>query len=1648
MIAENDITIQRISPGADSSFYVGGRLEDTQPGLAFLMQFTNAGNLLWQKNIQTGLSTSIIEDVIEDGDFLVGIISNGVDGSNIFKFDKNTFELVWMKWIAERSFVAKRVFLNNGNYVVVGEFSSLFDQNAPITGDYLIIDRTTGDRLANSSYEFGVAPTFFGTSGNCIDAVQIDSDIYTSGNYLPKNESMSSIGLTQYTNNGSINWSKIYLRNNDPSNRISVKNIATDGNSLLVIGSRLRTGDFNFIFKTDLDGNVIWAKELELPDFTLSELEAVYASDDAYWVTITGRVSSINLNTFGFIKLDKEGNFLSAQFIPSLSSGSFSFVSNNATSGAEGYYQNGSLTSMLSFTSFTVPAFVRFTEEQENCFPLWDGTVILNELEGIIAEDFSPNVIDKDLAVNNAVRPLLTDGNILLGNSCDCPVNEICDDFQDNDLDQLVDCDDPDCNCENDCGEEFVLAFSDANTNEGIYSTDLSSDGKLVTYGFKDGQRTLSKFDREGNIIWFKTLNFGSTRSVSTTNTNEMNLSADGFIYLSAGGSKIAKYDTTNHQMVWTRVFGPTSPTDTVPFVTLFDIAVDPTTDQLFGYFQYTDLNAVAVASFDKSTGETVWERPVPFSNLAFGTTIPLQSDLVANNGRVAVINYLLDLTLGLDEFNNIFIFDGDNGDLSSTFTAREIPFLNQNTQYRFRFGELLENTILIAFEAKESEETFAIPGLMEISNFGNIRWIKRYEFPEFNEVTFEHDFQATVDGYLILGEVSNNEYINNRSLLFKVDKEGNGQWANLLGGEDNYLLHFAHTGQKVVQDSNNIFLVSTVTQINNFNTSTAFARLNNTGEINTNSCFFQSSTEWSESRGRAQQFSSAFNIAIGFPIGNTAVNDASSIDGSPSSRNFLCEPRECCPIDLTVNIDTAFCDGDSLAVSLYIKNLADSTFNGIVPVSFYDKNPTIDSSATLLTTQQVNTLFIPPTDSLQVDFRIPYPADQVFVVVNDSSLNLIPFILSDSTFTGIYEECVYENNLDSIGFERPMLMLDLGPDTTVCENSAIVLDAGPGFASYRWLDATIEQTYTAFETGVFTVEAFDICNTLYTDTIVIQLDTAIGIAIDPPIAFICPQDSALLQIPILPDYNYQWFDANDQVICEGCQEVYVSPDQSTTYTVVATNNSGCYSADSIFVNILDCEQVVELMVCEGESASFAGMNFTAGEQDTMLINDTLFLIRTMEFPEAIETRDTFICPGSSIFFEGQELFPGSSTSFQYTSVNGCDSTLVLNVLEDTPIVTQEEFGLCSGDSVLVFGQFISQTGSYSQTFTAIDGCDSVHTIIVAPLATPEIIVPDGFINCLSGTGALEVEINSDVPIFTVFWSTIERSRRIENLQAGDHTVTVVALNGCTAIATGRVIDSFADINADIISSNISCFGANDGQISILNPDGGTPPYRFSLNGAPFSSQNTFEGLSEGSYQVEVRDANDCGTFFDFFIAEPSPLSISLPAEIIVPLGDTVVLNPAIQSNRTLNYSWEPTTNLSCSDCPTPSLSPSENQQYTLFVSDSVNCQASATVFIRLNREGRIFIPNVFSPNGDGINDIFGIFMDNSVDQINVIQIYNRWGSDVFQRSNVDKAAATDLWDGTINGTELPSGTYIFSLEVTYLDGFTEVLSGEISLIR
>ncbi|MEL7118435.1 MAG: M43 family zinc metalloprotease, partial [Bacteroidota bacterium] len=901
------LNILSMIPASDDAFYVGGILEDESADPAFLMKFSNAGNLLWQVRISTGLNNVEFNHMVEDGDFLVGILSSSVDGSHIFKLNTNTQDLVWMKWVAERSFYTSRVFLNDGNYVVLGEYQSLFDLNDPITSNYLIVDSDNGDLISSTAYGFG-------NLSNSVDAVQIESNIYAVG--YSRLADGARLGMTSYAENGTINWSKTYIENSSQNNGLFIQNMDKDDNALILTGGASSFNRINFVIKTNLEGEIIWAKELNLPEFSSYGLTAVYTTEDAYWVTGTAATLSSRIGAFCFIKLDKDGNILSANYIPSVNLNRRIIGINPFFNTPKGFYQDRSITSILNPTLTTTPSFIRFVDNQDNCFPLWETTAVANDLTGIVADDFSPTPVNKVINVANAVSPLVENGQLVINNTCNCSLTEICDDGIDNDLDNIVDCLDTDCNCESDCGEEFVLTSAQNDHPEGIYAVGQGVDKKFLTLGFRDQTYILSKVDQTGNALWVKNLDFDSNLGFDDFRANEIFLNDDGFIYLILNGSNLLKYDTTAHQVLWAKQFFVTG---SFLSTQLLNIEEDPTTNRLFAYLSFTQIDAEAVVEIDKSDGSVLWETvlsPSDFTTIRGGGFV--QSDFTAYNGQIAIINYRSQ------DIGSVIFLD-DDGQFGSSFNT--LTNGGFSGDFRFRSAQLLENSLLIAFEARENGTTKAIPALMEVSRLGTVRWVKEYNFSGFDASTFEYDFQVIDDGYLILGSVGNNNSVKN-SLLFKVDKDGNGQWASSLGNRDNYILHNSRTGQKVVIDSSGVFLASSIIQNGNLNRQSLFIKMDEQGQLPSNTCSFQRNLEWTQKNGPRYRF-----IDIEFSESQTPVErDELTVtvsDAPPSATSFLCAPQECCQIDLGINIDTAFCNVDSLTISLYIKNESDSTFNG-----------------------------------------------------------------------------------------------------------------------------------------------------------------------------------------------------------------------------------------------------------------------------------------------------------------------------------------------------------------------------------------------------------------------------------------------------------------------------------------------------------------------------------------------------------------------------------------------------------------------------------------------------------------------------------------------------------------------------------------------
>ena len=155
--------------------------------------------------------------------------------------------------------------------------------------------------------------------------------------------------------------------------------------------------------------------------------------------------------------------------------------------------------------------------------------------------------------------------------------------------------------------------------------------------------------------------------------------------------------------------------------------------------------------------------------------------------------------------------------------------------------------------------------------------------------------------------------------------------------------------------------------------------------------------------------------------------------------------------------------------------------------------------------------------------------------------------------------------------------------------------------------------------------------------------------------------------------------------------------------------------------------------------------------------------------------------------------------------------------------------------------------------------------------------------------------------------------------------------------------------------------------------------------------------------------------------------------------GESIVLNGAGGSS----YSWTPSDGLSCDNCPNPIASPLETTTYTV-IADSAGCLSVDEITVTVEISGDVFVPNLFSPNNDGVNDVLQLY-GYSIDEID-FRIYDRWGELIYQ--NNDPNFSSWHWDGTFKGVELNSAVFVYTVEVTYMDGREQIQHGNITLVR
>ncbi|HZV70446.1 MAG TPA: gliding motility-associated C-terminal domain-containing protein [Saprospiraceae bacterium] len=396
------------------------------------------------------------------------------------------------------------------------------------------------------------------------------------------------------------------------------------------------------------------------------------------------------------------------------------------------------------------------------------------------------------------------------------------------------------------------------------------------------------------------------------------------------------------------------------------------------------------------------------------------------------------------------------------------------------------------------------------------------------------------------------------------------------------------------------------------------------------------------------------------------------------------------------------------------------------------------------------------------------------------------------------------------------------------------------------------------------------------------------------------------------------------------------------------------------------------------------------------------------------------------------------------TNQSGCDSIVTLTVLLIPADTTILSFRTCDP----------AQVGSIQNTFTNQDGCDSlvIEQTSMYPLPDLQILITSDFngfdISCFGEADGSVIANVGGIPPYSFIWSTGDTDPSITGLAAGLYAVTITDGNGCKTDAEVALIDP-GPFAISFFVSQPDCFDQKNGNITV-EQSGGIAPFRYSIDGINYQSSPSFNELSGGAYQFTVLDANECEAKEIVLINVPLHIDVSLGDDRYIGNGDTAIINAIVNVpfDSLVSIIWSGLSNPNCPACLTQPVVPIITSTYTVSVTSVDGCSDEDTMTLFLDKNIDVYVPNIFSPNGDNVNDKLLISGGNDVKEISSLSVFDRWGNLVYTADHFPPNDVNYAWDGTWNGRVLNSGVFAYKLIVALKDGTQVIKVGDVTLLR
>ena len=527
-----------------------------------------------------------------------------------------------------------------------------------------------------------------------------------------------------------------------------------------------------------------------------------------------------------------------------------------------------------------------------------------------------------------------------------------------------------------------------------------------------------------------------------------------------------------------------------------------------------------------------------------------------------------------------------------------------------------------------------------------------------------------------------------------------------------------------------------------------------------------------------------------------------------------------------------------------------------------------------------------------------------------------------------------------------------------------------------------------------------------------------------------CPDDEIINDTYISPEY-FNGSDANMQLNLSGLII-------GETYYLVVDGTSGAISPFEIEIsNTQPCCSIMatitgSLSYCTGFSTILdAGAGYTTYNWSTTATTQTItattannpisvtvtdasgctgtLSVNVTENPTYNTPATAAICTGDSIFLQGAYQTTAGTYYDTLSTINSCDSVIATTLTVNQTYNISETATICSGDSIFLQGVYQTTAETYYDTLLTINSCDSVIATTLTVNQTYNI----------SETATI---CSGDSILLGGAYQTT----------AGTYYDTLLTINSCdSVIATTLTVNT---LPTPVISGSLSyCTGFN----TILDAGASYITYNWSTTA---TTQTINATTANNPINVTVTDASGCTGTSSVNVTESTNPIATISPNITIIYGSSTTL----QAGGGDIYNWLPdtTTTLSCTNCDSPVASPLSTTTYCMLVTNSNGCTDSACVKVEVNLEcGEVFVPSGFSPNGDGKNDI--LYVRGNCIKTMDFRIFNRWGEKVFESTDHNIG-----WDGNYKGKPCDTDVFVYYLKAETVTGLKVNTKGNITLMK